>query len=744
MINYQGNQDFARIDRSPSESCKLHDLPQLAEAVSVQKFLARIMQHQVDPAQIGRQICQIIAANSDRKMLLLQVANAVGAATQADCCLVAAVADSKIAIPNAWWQSQSDRTNCSDTLPDLTQTQELPQTTILNSPLISLEHPVFASVLADGEVAALSDIQDSEAANAPNTPFAALPFRAILAAPVRLSGAVNGIIIAGKRQPHEWSAADKERIETVSDAIAVAISHVQKDREIAALKQQLERQAKYQNLLGCVAASIDTNSELDLLILQRIIENTADTLQVDRGQILLLKYTDPLFKTRSPNQTPTAKVELVCETPLKKDGSKQASAQSDGPKRNSTAKTKNKEKTATAKSKNHNSKSHNFPDFWMSESSLCGRAFNSAPQSLAIADTGESIREEHQKAAEILNLEGTRSLLMVPLLGASGQGTVRGFFVLQHSAPRTWGPAELEVVESVAAQVSAAIIQTQTLKQIQALVEDRTAQLQRSLDVQAKLYEQTRKQVEQLRKLNQLKDEFVSTMSHELRTPLTKMTVAIRMLKEAEPTPERQATYLEILEAQCIQETALINDVLALQNLESQQASLSVKEINLKRLLQDAAQEFDLKWADKGLTLTLDLPKRLPRLETDSETLNRVLLELLTNAGKYSDGGTAVVLEVSQTADRIVLSVSNFGRGISAADLPHIFEKFRRGTGVTEQAIAGTGLGLALVKCLVQHLNGTIDVSSSPSESSETAELWRTCFTLTLPQFQEEISNLEA
>ena len=119
-----------------------------------------------------------------------------------------------------------------------------------------------------------------------------------------------------------------------------------------------------------------------------------------------------------------------------------------------------------------------------------------------------------------------------------------------------------------------------------------------------------------------------------------------------------------------------------------------------------------------------------------------MLLELLTNAGKYSASGTAAVFEASDLAGFIVLSVSNFGPGISAADLPHIFDKFRRGTGITDQAIAGTGLGLALVKCLVQHLNGTIDVSSTPAESSEADELWRTSFTLTLPQSPAELCNL--
>jgi signal transduction histidine kinase len=709
MLNHQGNQDFVPIDRLVSEPCTLH-LPQIAEPVSVQKFLDRIMQYQVDPAQVGRQICQIIATNSDREILLLQIANTLGVALQAEWCLVTAVTDNQVATPHGCWQSRSDRPDSSDIVADLAKTPEFSQTTILNSPLIS---PILAKVLAEGELAGISDIQDSPVANVPNSLMAPLPFRAILVAPVRFGAAINGIIMLGKLQPYEWSAADRQQLELVSDSISIAISQIHKTQEITTLNQHLQQQAKYQNLLRRVASSIDTSSEIEQ-ILQRIIENTAHTLEVDRGKILLLKYTDPLFQTRSPNQTPRAKVELVCETPQRK---------------RPTTRTKNKY-------------------FWISESSLFDRAFNNAPQSLALADTGEFIHKEHPKATEILNLEGTRSLLMLPLLGASGHGTVLGFLVLQHSEPRTWEQEELEVVESVAAQITTAIIQTQTLKQIQALVEDRTSQLQRSLEVQAILYEQTRRQVEQLRRLNQLKDEFVATMSDALRNPLASMKLAIQMLKTANLIPKHQS-YLEILETECIRETALINDLLALQELEARLTPFPVAEIKLERLIQDVVQEFDRqlldnrRLADRGLTLKVDLPNPSPCLETHSESLKRVLLELLTNAGTFSVAGTAVVLDVSQAAGYIVLSVSNFGRGIFDVDLPHIFEKFRRGTGVTEQGIVGTGLGLALVKCLVQHLNGTIDVSSSPSDSSEANDLWRTCFTLTLPQFQEEISHLE-
>ncbi|MEG4343618.1 GAF domain-containing sensor histidine kinase [Microcoleus sp. A003_D6] len=697
------------------------------------------MQYQADPALIGRQIYQILATSFDRE-ILLQIANTLGVACQADFCFIAAVADEKIVNPNACWQNRSDGPNAVGAGADSTQTPEHSQTTRLKSPSISLEHPVLANVLADGEIVAISDYLESPAASESNSPVTPLRCRAILARAARFGGAVNGIMIVGKSQPHEWTGADRQRLEAASDAIGIAISQIQKNQEIATLNEQLQRQAKYKNLLGSVSALTQTTSEVER-ILQQVIENTVDTLEVDRGQILLLKYTDPLCKTRSPSQTPKAKVELVCESVLKKNANKQEIAQSGAGKKSSTSKTKNKEKTANSPSKIPNSKSNNSPAFWLSESSLFDKAFHSAPKPLVLAASVESIGNEQESVAGILKLQGVRAGVLVPLTGDRCQETVLGFLILQHSEPRAWSPEELEVLELVCAQASRAIIQNQTLKEAQTLAEDRTAQLQQSLDVQGKLYEQSANQLEQLRKLKLIKDEFLSTLSHELRTPLTIMKLAILMLKQAEQPSASRVKYLDILEQQCSKETALVNDLLALKQFELQQVPISLIKIDFKRLIQDLAGDFEKQWADKELTLKVDLPK-FARLETDPDSLKRVLLELLTNAGKYSASGTAVVFEASEMPGCIVLSVSNFGPGISAADLPHIFDKFRRGTGITDQAIAGTGLGLALVKCLVQHLNGTIDVSSTPVESSEADELWRTSFTLTLPQSPAELCNL--
>jgi signal transduction histidine kinase len=313
---------------------------------------------------------------------------------------------------------------------------------------------------------------------------------------------------------------------------------------------------------------------------------------------------------------------------------------------------------------------------------------------------------------------------------------VLGFLVLQQAVARNWQSTELNIVQMVCAQLSNAIIQTQTLRQVQTLVDERTAQLQRSLEVQARLYEVKRQQTEQLQKLNDLKDEFLSNMSDRLRHPLTRMRLAIRNLRQIGQLNERQVKYADMIEQDCTDEINLINDLLTLQELETRHERPQLETTNLNAKIHDLAAAFDTKLADKGMSLCLDLPDSPLTLETEVESFDRILQELLTNASKYSEHDTVVHLqathEVNQQLDQVIIKMINIGRGISEEEATYIFDRFRRGRG---RWTPGTGLGLALVKSLVQHLNGTIAVESTPIEDSSLSKI---CFTLTLPQFSSE------
>lgn len=433
------------------------------------------------------------------------------------------------------------------------------------------------------------------------------------------------------------------------------------------------------------------------------VEETAVTLAVSRGLLLLFKYADPLHKTRPLKGIPKTRASLVAD--WLQPGLTESSLRTD-------------------------------QAFWASDCRICQQVLTGQLEPVIVSVDemlALNLEKRQVQIASVFQLSPAQTLLLVPL---DNQGIRLGCLVFQSDQPRSWSFEELAFVKLVAAQLSMAMIQTRTLQQIQGVVQERTAQLQQSLDVQSKLYEKTRQQVVQLRRLNEEREEFLSTVSHELRTPLTTMTVAIRMLRQANLTPDRRNQYLDILEQQCSQETNLINDLLAIRKLECHPLPYRLQRTDLCTLIRNVAQALQTNWTEKRLEL--DLPQNSVPLYTDVDSLNRILLELLTNAIKYAEPGSAIALAAVREAslNRVILSLRNIGAGILPEELPHIFEKFRRGQGVTQRAVQGTGLGLALVKGLVMHLNGAIMATSQPRACGSA---WETCFVLTLPQHPEDL-----
>lgn len=689
-------ENFCRV---ALENDSLSFLSTRIEPVFTQEQKGSLMQYTAQSAQIGQHITQLILTSPEPKTLLTRVAKALGEIFQVDACFIMALAKpgeplvaNPVTTPQmALW--------CADDFPCLP----------LDDYSSLWEHPALQVEWGSHQPLAISDLQTAEAwSNAGGCPES-LGVRAVLKIHTWFQSAINGMIVLGRSQPHEWTTPEQDLLTQAAESVALALSHVQLTRQVLGF-------AHSRTLLTQLSLAMHSTDNLQE-ILQMAIASTAQALQVGRGLLLLLTYTHPLPHNRPSVHLPQTKVTVVGEWL--------------------------EDTAAQSPTTNESLSSLLNQSFWLSESGLCQQAFRDAPAPIIISDCQASCAIDLQgESLSIFEREMMPALLIVPLLGSPSNApvasTVLGFLVLQHCQPRHWHTDELELVEGVGAQVSAAIIQNQTLRQVQSLVEDRTAQLQHSLDIQAQLYEKTRQQIDQLQQLNQLKEEFMSSMSHELRTPLTTMSLAIRMLRQPTLPSERRQKYLEILEQECNKEIELINDLLSLQQLEADQASIQLEKIDLIRLLDPLAQSFEQKWADKRLTLKVTSPAHPLILNTDPDSLNRILLELLTNAGKYSDPDTTVHLQITHQAqpslNQVVLTLSNTGPGISPTDLDHVFDKFRRGRGVTQKAVQGTGLGLALVKCLAQHLNGTIEASSCPLENSQSS---LTSFTLTLPQLRQ-------
>ena len=265
--------------------------------------------------------------------------------------------------------------------------------------------------------------------------------------------------------------------------------------------------------------------------------------------------------------------------------------------------------------------------------------------------------------------------------------------------PNTFEDAEIRLVQQVASQCAIAIRQ-------------------------ARLYQDAQRQVQELERLNQMKDDFLSTVSHELRTPVSNMKMAIHMLRHA-PEGDRRQQYLDILQAECIREIELINDLLDLQRLEAQAYSAHYQPLDLSQWLPEVLNTFTSRFQSHHQTFHIDIDSNLPILNSDAMGLERILTELLNNACKYTPPGGDIKLQVHATdstsalpqapttvlAPSVCLVIQNQAE-IPTQELSRIFDKFYRIPHTDRWKQGGTGLGLALVKKLVEHLYGNIRVDS--------------------------------
>ncbi len=259
---------------------------------------------------------------------------------------------------------------------------------------------------------------------------------------------------------------------------------------------------------------------------------------------------------------------------------------------------------------------------------------------------------------------------------------------------------------------------------------------------QARLYQAAQSQVAELERLNTLKDDFLSTVSHELRTPVTSMRVALQLLgvtlnQEFDLTADlhrpraeqsRISRYYGILQEECEREISLINDLLDLQRLDVGNHPMQPEPILLDTWLAGWIDSFVTRAKSRDQSLKLMTTPALPVVYSDLASLERVLAELLNNACKYTPPGEHITLNVmphpAAPTEQVCLALTNTGVTIPPEERTRIFDKFYRVPSADPWKQGGTGLGLALVKKLVMHLGGDIEVTGAVNQ---------TCFTITLP-----------
>jgi signal transduction histidine kinase len=230
------------------------------------------------------------------------------------------------------------------------------------------------------------------------------------------------------------------------------------------------------------------------------------------------------------------------------------------------------------------------------------------------------------------------------------------------------------------------------------------------------LLEKEHATVDELRELNRMKGEFVAVVSHELRTPVTALIGYAKTLRQPEfaDDPTMREEFLERMERQGDRLLRLIENLLTTSKLESDELKVSVGRV----LFEDLVREVVEGLASEADRVFVEVPTDLPVLHTDRQLLGRVVTNLLDNALKYSTDGSPVELGARSDGDAIRFWVRDHGIGITPEQAQRIFDRFYQADSSTTRRFRGAGLGLSMVRDLLKHLGGAIEVESVPGTGS--------------------------
>jgi two-component system phosphate regulon sensor histidine kinase PhoR len=212
-------------------------------------------------------------------------------------------------------------------------------------------------------------------------------------------------------------------------------------------------------------------------------------------------------------------------------------------------------------------------------------------------------------------------------------------------------------------------------------------------------------------KLNEMKSDFINRASHELRMPLTNAILMVNLIQEGGAPAELQE-YWSILTSELDRQKVLIERLLVAGRLESRALKLEIAPIDLVSILDESVLAVKLFANKKNIRIRISLPAGPLIIMGDKSGLQQVFINLINNAVKFSPEGTSVDVDVRLEAETARVAISDHGMGIPAEDIPHLCERFFRGRNVTIAEIPGSGIGLYIVKSIVEELGGSIQVES--------------------------------
>ena len=308
-------------------------------------------------------------------------------------------------------------------------------------------------------------------------------------------------------------------------------------------------------------------------------------------------------------------------------------------------------------------------------------------------------REPGYTLYEVIRRPGYRALLAVPLLR---EEALVGGLVLCRKTPGAFASETVNLVQTLANQSVLAI-------------------------ENAELFDEIEQKGRELEAASRHKSEFLANMSHELRTPLNAVLGYAELIQDGiyGDVPDKIQDVLERIQQNGRHLLGLINDVLDLSKIEAGQLTLSPVDYALRELVLDVVSATEALAAEKQLALEVDVPADLPPGHGDERRITQVLMNLVSNAIKFTEAG-AVSIRAKVEDGSFVVAVADTGMGIAAADQQRVFEEFQQVDSSSTRKKGGTGLGLAIARRIVELHGGRIWVDSVLGEGST--------FSFTLPQ----------
>jgi signal transduction histidine kinase len=274
-----------------------------------------------------------------------------------------------------------------------------------------------------------------------------------------------------------------------------------------------------------------------------------------------------------------------------------------------------------------------------------------------------------------------RSYLAVPVVSRSGE--VLGGLFFGHPEPGVFTARHEELVQGLAPLIATAIDN-------------------------ARLYEQEQSARAEAEAANALKDEFLATLSHELRTPLNAVVGWTRMLRRdmLDETARRHA--LEVIERNADAQVRLIEDLLDVSRIITGKLRLDLRPVEPAGVVEAAVDALRPTADAKGISVQLTLGPGAGPVSGDPDRLQQIVWNLLSNAIKFTPRGGRVAVRLAAVDSHVEIAVTDTGVGIAADVLPHVFERFRQADSSSRRAYGGLGIGLALVKHLVELHGGSL------------------------------------